>query len=562
MAIVGIDLGTTNSLVAIYKDIKSEIIPNRFGENLTPSVVSILDSDEMIIGKSAKERLIVDPEDTFSAFKRNMGTAKVYQSSKLGYTPTELSAYVLKHISEDASDKLGEEIEKAVISVPAYFTDVQRKATLEAAQIAGINAIGIVNEPTAAALAYHLHETDRERLIAVVDLGGGTFDVSILDIFDSVIEVKAVAGDNYLGGEDFDYAIAEFICNKYGLNLEGLSPKDVNRLKYISEQFKKDFDTKEEQTYEVRLTNMSLKIELNKEEFEEACIPVIARLKEPVRNALIDAEIEFMDIEEVVLVGGSTKMPMVKEQITRFFGRVPLSTLNPDEVVAKGAAIYAALRDKNIKLKDTVMTDVCPYTLGTETMIKGNNGDYIKRFDPIIERNMTVPISKVQHYVAIDEDQKELRIKVYQGDHPNPEENVFLGEIVHEIQSGNEVDSMTAVRFTYDRNGILEVVTTNLKSKEEKKAIMLNSNTLSQEEISQCLKKIADIKKHPYKDEENMFLLTKAEKIYDLVSDEERQRVQDAILFFRDALQSQKPVRISKAKQVMHAMFEFFEEIS
>lgn len=372
--------------------------------------------------------------------------------------------------------------------------------------------------------------------------------------------MKAVAGDNYLGGEDFDYAIVEFLCEKYNMILESLNPKDMNRLKYIAEQLKIGFDTLEEQSYEVQLSYENLSIEMNFEEFEEACMPVIARLKEPVRNALMDAELDFMDIEEVVLVGGSTKMPIVKQQITRLFGKVPLAYLNPDEVVAQGAAVYAALRDKNITLGDTVMTDVCPYTLGTETMVKDTEGTYQRKLDPIIERNMTVPVSKIHQYVAIDEEATELRIKVYQGDHPNPDDNVYLGEIVHEIQSGTVVDSMTTVRFTYDRNGILEVITHNLKNKEEKRAIMLNSNTLSEDEIEKCLNKISDIKAHPYKNEENLFIMSKAEKLYDLVTGDDKKRVDDTITFYRDALLSDNQLRIDKAKSNMADMFEYFEE--
>ncbi len=561
MSIIGIDLGTTNSLVAIYENEKSTIIPNRFGENLTPSVVSVLDSMELSVGKSAKERLIVAPENTYSAFKRNMGTAKVYEAGMMAFTPTELSAIVLKNIAEDAQSSIESKIDKVVISVPAYFTDLQRKATMEASQIAGLNAIGIVNEPTAAALAYHLHETDRERLIAVVDLGGGTYDISILDIYDNVIEVKAVAGDNYLGGEDFDYAIAEFVCKKHGLHMDDLSSKDYNRMKYIGEQLKRGFDTLEHQTKHIQLTDQALDIEMSLDEFQEACLPVMARMKEPVRKALQDAEIDFMDIEEVILVGGSTKMPIVREQVTRLFGRLPLSYLNPDEVVAQGAAVYAALRDKNIELSDTVMTDVCPYTLGTETMVKGNDGEYHRKFDPIIERNMTVPLSKVQQYVAIKDDQKELRIKVYQGEDPNPDNNVFLGEIVHEIQSGSEVDSMTTVRFTYDRNGILEVITMNLRNKEEKRAIMLNSNSLSKSQIEDCLAKISDLKSHPYKEEENLFLMSKAEKLYDLVSGKDKDRVGEALSFFRDAMLSQNNLRIGKAKDNIKILFREFGEL-
>lgn len=560
MAIIGIDLGTTNSLVSIYEDGLAKIIKNRFGENLTPSVISILESGDFVVGKTAKERLVVSPKDTFSAFKRNMGTSKEYKSYDNTFTATELSAILLKNICEDAEKSLGEAVDMVVISVPAYFTDTQRKATMEAAQIAGLNTLGIVNEPTAAALAYHLHESDRERLIAIVDLGGGTFDISILDIYDSVIEVKAVAGDNYLGGEDFDYAIVEFICNKYNLNFKGLDIKDIYKLKYVAEQFKIGFDTLEEQDFRVQLENLTLHIEINKEEFEEACMPIIARLKEPVRNALIDAEIDPMDIEEVVLVGGSTKMPIVKHQIARLFGRIPLAYLNPDEVVARGAAVYAALRDKNIQIADMVMTDVCPYTLGTETMEKGSDGDFHKRLDPIIERNMTVPVSRSHQYVAIDEEQKELRIKVYQGEHLDVEENVFLGEIVHEIESGSLIDSMTNVRFTYDRNGILEVVTQNIRSKEEKRAIMLNNNTLSEEEIAKCLDKIADIKVHPYENEENLYLMSKLEKLYDLVTGEDREYVKESIMFFRDALHSSNKLRIDKAKVTVLEIFESYKE--
>lgn len=560
MAIIGIDLGTTNSLVAIYDNDLTTIVPNRYGEHLTPSVVSILETEELVVGKAARERLIVAPRDTFSAFKRNMGTAKVYEAENLDFTPTELSAIVLKTITKDAEEALSTGVEKVVISVPAYFTDLQRKATMEGAQIAGLNTIGIVNEPTAAALAYHMHESDRERLIAIVDLGGGTYDISILDIYDNVIEVKAVAGDNYLGGEDFDYAIADYICDKHHLVFEDLSLKDQNRLKYIGEELKKGFDTKELQKMTLPLDGTTLEIEMSLDEFGEACMSVIARMKEPVRKALMDAEIDFMDIDEVILVGGSTKMPIVKQQVTRLFGRVPLSYLNPDEVVAQGAAVYAALKDKNIELSDTVMTDVCPYTLGTETMVKGPDGVFQKKFDPIVERNMTVPISKVQQYVAIDEEQKELRIKVYQGEDPDPDNNVYLGEIVHEIQSGSEVDSMTTVRFTYDRNGILEVITTNLKNKEEKRSIMLNSNSLSQDQVENCLEKISDLKTHPYKEKENLFLMSKAEKLYDLAIGKDKERIKETISFYRDALLSQNNLRIAKSKDTVKAMFVEFEE--
>ncbi len=559
--IIGIDLGTTNSLVAVYNDGLMEIIPNRFNENLTPSVVSLLEKGEMVVGKIARERFIVDAVNTFASFKRNMGTEKVYQSESVQLTPIELSAIVLKNIVDDANMKLEEAIDQVVISVPAYFTDLQRKATLEAAKIAGLNTLGIVNEPTAAALAYHLHEEERERVIGIVDLGGGTFDVSILDIYDSVIEVKAVAGDNYLGGEDFDYAIMEYICNKYGINIEGLDESNRNKLKYMAEQIKREFDHAESINLPISLSGLTLDVQMTKGEFEEACVPVLGRLKEPVRKALIDANIDPMDVEEVILVGGSTKMPLVQHQIARLFGRVPLSYLNPDEVVAKGAAVYAALREKNVDLKDMVMTDVCPYTLGTETMVLGSDGHYHKKLDPIIERNMTVPISRAHQYVAIDEDQKELRIKMYQGEHPNPEENVFLGEIVQAIDSGSEEDSMTTVRFTFDRNGILEVLTQNHKTSEEKRVILLNNNALSEEEIENCLSKLGELKAHPYENEENLYLLSKAEKLYNIALDREKEGVYNALSFFKEAIQGSNKLQVAKAKEHLLEIIDTYKEL-
>lgn len=562
MAIIGIDLGTTNSLVAVYEEEMTRVLPNRFEEHLTPSVVSLLDNGEVVVGKIARERLIVAPNNTMSAFKRHMGTTKVYDTEEISFNPKELSALVLKTICQDAkvNGKSTEHDEKdsIVISVPAYFTDLQRNATMEAARIAGLDILGIVNEPTAAALAYHLHEVDRERTIAIIDLGGGTFDVSILDMYDTVVEVKAVAGDNYLGGEDFDEAVAEFICRKYGLDYESLNLKDKNHLKFVAEELKKGFDHEANQTAQVPLEHMTLQVDLTEDEFEEACESVLSRLKEPIRKALNDAELDPFDIEEVVLVGGSTKMPLVKRQVARFFSRKPLSYLNPDEVVAKGAAVYAGLRAKNIQLSDVVMTDVCPYTLGTETMVKTPTG-YERRFDPIIERNMTVPLSRMNQYVAIDPEQKELRIKVYQGEHKDPDENVYLGEIVHEIASGSVIDSMTTVRFTYDRNGILEVVTFNMKTKEEKSAIMLNSNSLSDNEIEACLHKLDELKSHPFQDDDTLFMLSKAERLSEMTTGAEKKLVDDALIFYRDTLMSNNLALLSKAKERLNEIFKHIE---
>lgn len=559
MAVLGIDLGTTNSIAAVMKNGESIIVPNRFGENLTPSVVSVLDSKEIVVGKTAKERMIGAPQSSAAAFKRDMGTKKKIYIGDISYKPSELSAIVLKSIVEDSEKELEEEVESVVITVPAYFSDPQRRATMNAAKIAGIEVIGLINEPTAAALAYHLHAKE-DKNIVVIDFGGGTFDVSILEIFESSIEVMAISGNNHLGGIDFDEGIAKALCKKYRMNYEFMRKEDRARLNHICETFKINFAHQDIQSHVFKVGYKEDILSMSIKEFEEVCQPLLLKMKEPIKKALGDSKLAFSEIDEVILVGGTTKMPVVKNYIEKLFGFKPLCYLNPDEVVARGAAVYAGMKMNDETFEDIVMTDVCPFTLGVAifTMTPGGNREFLT--DPLIERNMTIPVSRQKIYQATNRDQRQLSIKVYQGEHRNPEDNIFLGEFQHEIRSGEYEDSATSVRFTYDRNGIFEVISKNMKSGIEERGVLLNPNDLTKEEIQLSLEKIANLKIHPLEKEENLFILSRAERIYELVTGERREAINLELFRFRDALLTQDEKEIKVAVQRINSVIEFYED--
>lgn len=561
MAIIGIDLGTTNSLVAIYENGDGRIINNGFGNSYTPSVISLLESDEIVIGKVAKERLISSPTETIEAFKREMGTTREYTIRDKRFTPVELSSLLLKNMVHEAESELNEVVSGVAISVPAYFSNNQRKATVEAASLADINVIGLINEPTAAALAYHLHDTEIDKTICVIDLGGGTFDVSILEIFESSVEVLAIAGDNHLGGIDIDKGIASYLCEKYNLNYKLLNEKERNKINYVSEQFKKGFDSESFQNFEILFADKTLELNMSIKEFKDVCKDILVRLRYPIKKAIMDAKIKTTEIDEIVLVGGSTKMPIVKDFVEKLFQKETLSYLNPEEVVAKGASVYAALRQENKDLSELIMTDVSPFTLGVEVIEEIGYNRKTKIFSPLIERNMTVPISREHIYAAIHPEQKKINIRVYQGEHRNPEDNIYLGNFMYDIVDGSYAESALSVRFTYDRNGILEVETKHLKTGVEKKGVLLNPNNLSEDDIEVCIDKIRKIKIHPLDSQENVYLISRAEKLFELLAGEQREQVNRQILVFESALSSEDKRKIRQAKKDMEDFLKSYEEL-
>lgn len=385
--LVAIDLGTTHSLAALWSDEGPRLIPNALGSVLTPSVVALDDAGHVLVGAAAQERLRSHPRHAAAAFKRYMGTDRLSTLGERSFRPEELSALVLKSLLADVEAATGERVREAVISVPAYFSDAQRKATRNAGTLAGITVERLVNEPTAAALAYGLEQRNAESRFLVIDLGGGTFDVSILELFDQVMEVHATAGDNFLGGEDFVDVLVDACLADLGLEKSRLGLHDLVELRARLERLKRQLGPGETST-ELNLDGHRHAWRIEESRFEQLAAPLLARMRAPIERALRDARLGAAALDEIILVGGASRMPMVTRLVTRMFGRLPLRHINPDEAIARGAAVMAGLKGRAAALGEVVMTDVCPYTLGIQTTEPLPSGHLQQGvYSPIIERN-------------------------------------------------------------------------------------------------------------------------------------------------------------------------------
>lgn len=356
--IVGIDLGTTNSLVACFRDGRPEIIPNRLGKHLTPSVVSVDGEGNVYVGETARERMSLYPDSVAMAFKRSMGTERRFTLSGRQFLPEELSSFVLRALKEDAESFLGEPVTEAVISVPAYFDDKRRKATKRAGELAGLKVERMISEPTAAAVAYGLYEKERDTRFLVFDLGGGTFDVSILELYHNILEVRAVAGDNYLGGEDFTEELAKLFLQKNGLTLQKLTEKEQVRLYRQAEKAKCEISGADKAVISFLRGEEELRAQITHKEYEEACEELLQKIREPVKKSLSDAGLKLGDIDEVLLIGGATRLTIVRDFLIRLFRKFPDTNMNPDEAVALGAAVQAAMKERNAAVKEVILTDV------------------------------------------------------------------------------------------------------------------------------------------------------------------------------------------------------------
>lgn len=561
--IIGIDLGTTNSLVSYFTKDGAKVIPNRLGEHLTPSVVSIDNNDNVYVGKIAKERKISFPDLTADVFKRSMGSNKVYKLGNKEYKPEELSAMVIRSLKEDAEEYLGEIIEEAVISVPAYFNDSQRKATKIAGRLAGLKVERIINEPTAAAVAYGLHQKKLNTKFLVFDLGGGTFDVSILELYKNIMEVRAVAGDNYLGGEDFTEVLLNIFIKRNNIDLESLPKKTLSHMKKQAELCKISFSTQNKSSMKCKINDEVIECEIDVDEYEKACQLLLERIRKPIERSLRDAKIKVKDIDEIILVGGGTKLKIVRNFVSKLFGRLPNTSINPDEVVAICAAVQAAMKERNEEIKDVVLTDVCPYTLGTEVVREGYGGRFEGgHFCPIIERNTVIPVSKTERLYTVYNNQTKVTVEVLQGESRFSKNNIYLGEITVSVPRGKAGEEAIDVTYTYDINSILEVEVKIVSTGEKKKIIIQKSEgTMSEEEIKERFKELEYLKIHPRDKEKNKLLLSRAERVYEESLGNDRREVEAKIEKFERALDKQEEKEINEVADELKVLLDEIENV-
>jgi molecular chaperone HscC len=566
--IIGIDLGTTNSAAAYMDSEGPRLIPNALGELLTPSVIGIDADGHLLIGRAAKEWQVLQPDSCTALFKRHMGSDWKADLPGRAFTPEELSSLILAALKKDAEAFFKEPVERAVITVPAYFNDNQRKATMNAGRIAGLTVERIFNEPTAAAIAYGFHEARDDKILLIFDLGGGTFDVSIVELFDGTLEVRASSGESFLGGEDFTRTLAARILDGQGMPFEKTemtSPKLTARMIQQCEKAKCQLSRQESSL--VRIPNRegefqedSPQVAVTREQFEKWTHALLGRIELPIRRALGDAGLKPADVHEVILVGGATRMPMVIDRINHLMGKPPQRRLNPDQVVALGAAVQAGLIARTQSVEDLVVTDVAPFTLGVSVSKQFGTEYRTGYFLPVIQRNTTIPVSRVQRLSTLVPNQPIISIKIYQGESRRVEENLLLGEF--EVKgipmgpAGQEVD----VRFTYDLNGVLEVEATVVETKKQVTHIVTkHARGLSAEQIRQAVKAMEKLKTHPREETANRFLLRRAERIYQELSLEGREILGHLLDGFEGALAMQDKDVIEKHRQVLQEFLDHHE---
>lgn len=561
--IIGIDLGTTNSLIAYYTQDGPKIIPNRLGKNLTPSVVSIDEEDQIYVGESAVERNLLYPGTTASVFKRDMGSSKKYKLGSKEFTAEELSSFVLRALKEDAEAFLGEEVTEAVISVPAYFNDARRRATKRAGELAGLVVERIISEPTAAALAYGLGQEEKQARYLVFDLGGGTFDVSILELYDKILEVRAVAGDNFLGGEDFTAVIEELFYEKYNkLDRLSLDEKTLRHIHRQAELCKRSFNSAGLSHMECKIADEIYPFDISLSHYEECCEELLERIRKPVKRSLADAHIRLSDIDKVVLVGGSTKGQVIKRFVSRLFRMIPDTNINPDEAIALGAATQAAMKERNESIKEVILTDVCSFTLGTEVSREWEHDRFETGvFCPIIERNTVIPTSRTERFYPIHDNQTQIRINVLQGESRFAENNLSLGELLIDIPAGKAGEEAVDVTYTYDINSILEVEAKVISTGKVTKEVFKGQNVdMTDEEIKERFETLSYLKIHPRDREENKYLLLKGERLYEESLGSKRMYVEEALRKYERALNSYDSGIIEQAKKELKKFIKEIED--
>lgn len=544
MAVIGIDLGTTNSLACVWKDGKSVLIPNSFNEYLTPSAVGFDDEGSLLVGKIAKERLISHPDKTAASFKCFMGTDKKILVDGREFSAVELSSFVLRRLKEDAEAFLNEKVDEAVISVPAYFNDNGRSAVKLAGELAGLKVERIVNEPSAAALAYRMSD-DSCNTYLVFDFGGGTLDVSVVDIFDSVIEIIAVASDNHLGGDDFNLAIAKFFCSQNGLDFESLLPEQKAIILKQSELCKISLSSNSRVGMMARIDGKDYSMVFDNNTLLKAGAELFDRIKAPIAKALNDAEMTAEDISEVILVGGSSHMPLVRKYLEALFRREIKCSVSPETAVAIGVGVVTGIKSRNDDIKDIVLTDICPFTLGVDNY--NEDDPYRPIFFPLIERNTTLPASVEHNFCTSVNNQRKITISIAQGEKYYFAGNLKLGEISVSVPPAPAGKEGVTVRLTYDINGILQVDVTQIGTNKTKSKTIISDKTLSADEVKKKLAELEKIKIHPRNNDEIKYLNARAERIFEESKADIRTLIRGRLQYFNSVVDSQNLRKIREA---------------
>ncbi len=567
--VIGIDLGTTNSAAAWLADDGPQLIPNALGGVLTPSVVGLDPDGKLLVGAAAKELQVLHPDRCACLFKRHMGSDWTAELPGRSFTPEELSSLVLAGLKADAEAFFNGPVKRAVITVPAYFNDRQRKATIAAGRIAGLEVERIFNEPTAAALAYGFHEAEEDKTLLIFDLGGGTFDVSVVELFEGTLEVRASAGESFLGGEDFTRTMTARILEGRALAFERAElnmPHMVSRLIQQCELAKCKLSR--EPAAAVRIPDAqgdfpdgSPTVAVTREQFEAWTQHILNRIELPIRRVLGDAKLSREKIDEVILVGGATRMPQVVARVTQLMGKPPQCRLNPDEVVARGAAVQAGLFARSASVEDLVVTDVAPFTMGVEVTKEFGPERRAGYFLPVIERNTAIPVSRCQTVGTVVPNQTSILVKIYQGESRRVEDNLFLGEFeVHGIPRG-PVGQEIEIRFTYDLNGVLEVEATVVETKRKVTHVVTRyAKGMTPEQVKAAVEAMAKLKAHPREEQANRYLLRRAERLYKELPQDDRARLGQLLDGFEAALELRDADVIARHREALERFLTYHDE--
>lgn len=553
----GIDLGTTHSLIAVLEAGSPRLIPNALGQVLTPSVVAWREG-ALVLGEAAREIARARPAEAAALFKRAMGTDRTWRLGGHDFGAVELSALILGALKADAEAALGVTVGEVVISVPAYFNELQRKAVRAAGRIAGLTVTRLVNEPTAAALAYGVQERGAEARFLVFDLGGGTFDVSVLEQFEGVIEVKSTAGDAFLGGEDFTEALARYLAAQAGL--DGHDAALRPGLLGLAEQAKRALGERAEVALRAEIGGTAVDLSVSRARFEEVVAPLMARLALPLDRALADARLGPGDFDRVLLVGGATRMPMVRAFVTRHLKQFPAGGIDPDHAVALGAAVMAGLVARDQALDDVVMTDVAAFTLGVETAHDVGGTHRAGYFAPLIERNTVVPVSKVQRFSTVQLGQSAVEFGIYQGESPLVRNNLSLGSIRIEVPVNHQAHEQVDVRFTYDVSGLLEVEVTAVSTgRSAALTVTRLAGEMSPGEEAAARARLARARQPLREEAETLHLIARIEAAFAGSRGEVRAWAQGLMVQLDTALEAQDRAALSALRADLHAALDAFE---